>query len=301
MYILILGGTGMLGHKLFQHLRQRHPDTYCTVRGSIHDPALRSVKLFQTGHIIENCELTDFRALQRLLSGYRPQILVNCAGIVKQRADAKRAVPSILLNALLPHQLSELSAKWGGKLIHFSTDCVFSGKRGNYDEEDLPDAGDLYGRTKALGEVTTGSAITLRTSIIGRELVHSESLLEWFLKQNHSCVFGYTRAMYSGVTTNYMAKVVANLIEGYPNLSGLYQVTSQTISKCELLCLIRDAYKLDIEITPDTDFFCDRSMKGDRFAKATGRICPPWPELVAELANDDTPYEEWKHFEDQVL
>jgi dTDP-4-dehydrorhamnose reductase len=298
MYILILGGAGMLGHKLFQHLRQRHPDTYCTVRGSVHDPALRDVELFQSGHIIENCELTDFRPLQRLLSRYRPQILVNCAGIVKQRADAKRAVPGILLNALLPHQLAELSANWRGRLIQFSTDCVFSGKRGSYVEEDLPDAGDLYGRTKALGEVTTGGAITLRTSIIGRELSHSDSLLEWFLKQNHSCVPGYTRAMYSGITTNYMAKVVANLIEDHPSLSGLYQVTSRTISKFELLCLIRDAYKLDIEITPNTDFFCDRSMKGEKFAKATGQICPSWPELIAELANDETPYEQWKHPED---
>jgi dTDP-4-dehydrorhamnose reductase len=294
MDILILGGAGMLGHKLFQHLGKRNPGTYCTIRNSIDDPLLRNVELFHGGGVIENCDATDFGALGRLLLENKPRVVINCVGILKQRADAKRAIPSILVNALLPHELAEFCGRWGGKLIHFSTDCVFSGKCGNYDEEDLPDAGDLYGKTKALGEVTTGKALTLRTSIIGRELTHSESLLEWFLEQNHSRVSGYTRAMYSGVTTNYMAKIVANLIEDHPSLCGLYQVTSPTISKFDLLCLLRDAYKLDVEINPDPEFFCDRSMKGDKFAKATGHVCPPWPELVAELANDDTPYEKWK-------
>jgi dTDP-4-dehydrorhamnose reductase len=216
---------------------------------------------------------------------------------VKQRPQAKEAIPSITVNSLLPHKLAEFCQHWGGRLIHFSTDCVFRGERGGYREEDLPDANDLYGQTKALGEVTTGRALTLRTSIIGRELTHAESLVEWFLQQEHKRVSGYTRALYSGVTTNHMASVVANLIENHPHLVGLYQVTSQTISKFDLFCLIRDAYRLDVEITPNPDLFCDRSMKGDKFAKATGYVCPSWPELVAELANDDTPYQQWKRFE----
>ena len=301
MEVLILGGAGMLGHKLFQHLRQRYAGTHCTIRGSIQDPLLRNVELFHSGNVIEHCDAGDFSALERLLHEYRPKVVINCIGIVKQRPEAKEAVASITVNSLLPHKLAETCQSWGGRLIHFSTDCVFSGDRGEYREEDLPDAQDLYGQTKALGEVTTGRALTLRTSIIGRELTHAESLLEWFLEQDHKCVSGYTRALYSGVTTKHMARVVTNLIENHPNLAGLYQVTSQTISKFDLLCLIRDAYKLDVKITPNPDLFSDRSMKGERFAKATGYVCPSWLELVAELANDVTPYREWKRLEVPAL
>jgi dTDP-4-dehydrorhamnose reductase len=301
MEVLILGGAGMLGHKLFQHLRNQYPETHCTIRGSIQDPLLRNVALFHSGNVIEHCDSGDFSSLERLLCQSRPNVVINCIGIVKQRPEAKAAVPSITVNSLLPHKLAEVCQNWGGRLIHFSTDCVFSGDRGEYREEDLPDAQDLYGQTKALGEVTTGRALTLRTSIIGRELTHAESLLEWFLQQKHKCISGYTRALYSGVTTKHIARVITNLIENHPNLAGLYQVTSQTISKFDLLCLIRDAYKLDVKINPNPDLFCDRSMKGDKFAKATGYVCPSWPELVAELANDVTPYWEWKRLEVPAL
>lgn len=294
MEILVLAGSGMLGHKVFQHLKRTHPETYCTIRGSIHDEKLRKVELFHAGCVIENIDVIDFFTLERVLMQNAPKVVINCAGIVKHREDAKKAIPSITVNALLPHRLADVCDRWGGRLIHISTDCVFSGARGNYEEEDFADAEDLYGRTKLLGEVTTGRTITLRTSIIGRELAHRESLLEWLLKHNHGRISGYTHAMYSGVTTNYMAKLIENLIADYPDLTGLYHVTSQTISKYDLLCLLRQAYRLDIEITPDPNFSCDRSMKGEKFTTATGRVCPPWPDLAAELANDNTPYERWK-------
>lgn len=294
MKILILGGAGMLGHKLFQHLRQSYPDTYCAIRGSIHDQHLRNVELFQSGNIVEHFDAAHPLAIDYLLSQRTPEVVINCIGIVKQRAAARETVPGIEINALLPHRLASSCERHGARLIHFSTDCVFSGKRGNYQEDDLSDAEDLYGRTKFLGEVTTANAITLRTSIIGRELAHHESLLEWFLQQNHQRVSGYTRAMFSGITTNRMARIVEALIADRPKLTGLYQVASPPISKFDLLALLRDAYALDIQIDPESDFFCDRSMKGGKFARAAGFICPPWPELVAELANDVTPYEQWK-------
>jgi dTDP-4-dehydrorhamnose reductase len=294
MHILILGGTGMLGHKLFQHLRERFPETYCTIRGSIDQPLLSSIDLFHAGGVIERCDAGDSRMLEKLLLKHRPRVVINCIGVVKQRAEAKKAIPSIAVNALLPHLLAGFCDRWGGKLIHFSTDCVFSGKCGSYQESDITDAEDLYGRTKALGEIIDGKTLTLRTSIIGRELTHSESLLEWVLRQEHKHISGYTRAMYSGITTNYMARMLANLIEAPSSPSGLFQVTSDTISKFDLLCLLKEAYGLDVAITPDPKFFCDRSMKGDKFKKATGQVCPAWPDLVAELANDDTPYDRWK-------
>jgi dTDP-4-dehydrorhamnose reductase len=294
MEILILGGSGMLGHKLFQHLRKRCPGTYCTIRGRADDGPLRNVDLFHTGGVVENINAGSFAALQQLLLENKPSVVVNCIGIVKQRNEATKAGPSIAVNALLPHQLAGLCDRWGGRLIHFSSDCVFSGNRGAYEEESFSDAEDLYGRTKFLGEVATGRTITLRTSIIGRELAHRESLLEWFLRQDHGKISGYTRAMFSGVTTNYLASVVESIVKDHSNLSGLYQVTSAAISKYELLCLLRDAYRLDVKITPDPGFFCDRSMKGEKFTKATGSIPPPWPKLVADLANDDTPYGKWQ-------
>jgi dTDP-4-dehydrorhamnose reductase len=296
MDILILGGAGMLGHKLFQRLRNSHPDTCCTIRGLVHQGPLKNVAMFHRGNVIENCDVADWPALQRLLSRIKPAFVINCVGVIKQRPEAQRPLPSIEMNALLPHRLSSTCRSWGGHLIHFSTDCVFSGKRGSYTEEDSSDAEDLYGRTKFLGEVAADSAITLRTSMIGRELDHCDSLLEWFLRQNHRRISGYTRAMYSGVTTNYLARVVESLIADFPDLCGLYQVTSSAISKYELLRLLRDAYQLDVEIVPDDDFVCDRSMKGDKFEQATAYVSPDWPTLVDELASDDTPYDQWQSF-----
>ena len=292
MKVLVLGGTGMLGHKMFQILRARFPETFCAIRGSKNDEWLRKTGLFCSDAVIDGVNVTDFPALQKLLQELRPRVVVNCVGIIKQRAEAKAALPSVAINSYLPHWLADRCAELGGRLIHFSTDCVFSGKRGRYCENDPSDAEDLYGKTKHLGEVVAENAVTLRTSIIGRELRHRQSLLEWLLSQQGRRVAGFKRALYSGVTTNHLAETVADVIQHYPRLSGLYQVTSQTISKYDLLCLLREAYRLDVEIVPDENFHCDRSMNGSRFRQATGYVCPPWPELVARLAKDPTPYKQ---------
>lgn len=294
--IIVLGGDGMLGHKMFQFLGSRFPDTFCTIRGFINDDFHKKIDLFQRGNVFESVNAIEFSKLQNLLTQLQPEVVVNCIGVIKQRfeAEANPAILGITLNALLPRKLAQICKEWGGRLIHFSTDCVFSGKRGHYTEEDLSDAEDLYGKTKFLGEVTTENAITLRTSIIGRELGNCQSLLEWFLSQNHKSICGFKRAFYSGITTNHLAEVVAHLIENHPKLSGIYQVTGQTISKYELLCLLRDAYGLDIEIIPDEEFFCDRSMVGEKFRRATGFVCSPWSDLTAQLANDPTPYKSWR-------
>ena len=295
MNVLILGGTGMLGHKVFQHLKDRQSDTWCTVRGSLAQAHALAPSIFAAANLVGGVDAADWPSLSQLLRHRRPRVIVNCVGVIKQRSEAKSAVPSITINALLPHRLAELCAEWGGRLIHFSTDCVFSGQRGNYTEEDFSDAHDLYGRTKFLGEVSTRNALTLRTSIIGRELTQFRSLLEWFLAEAQSGrVKGFTRAFYSGLTTNYLAELVGRLITDHPQLHGLYQVTSDTISKFELLGLLRQAFKLDCDIQPEEEFFCDRSMKGDRFVAATGLRTPPWHELAARLAQDPTPYEEWR-------
>lgn len=297
MKILVLGANGMLGHKMFQLLRERFYDTYGTIRGHASDAQMSRVGLFQQGHIIEGVDVTDLPALKTVLRLRQPEFLINCVGIVKQRDAAKIAIPSITINSLLPHQLAEVCGSWGGRVIHISTDCVFSGQRSgtqSYTEEDTPDADDMYGRSKLMGEVLASNALTLRTSIIGRELNNYASLLEWFLRQNHTQVSGYRRALYSGVTTNYLAEVVGNIIERHPTMSGLYHVASHTITKYKLLHLIREAFHLFIEIAPDDHFFCNRSLNGEKFERATGYVCPPWPDLVEQLAKDTTPYQTWR-------
>jgi dTDP-4-dehydrorhamnose reductase len=170
---------------------------------------------------------------------------------------------------------------------------VFSGRKGGYREDDQSDADDLYGKSKFLGEVSGENALTLRTSIIGRELIEHRSLLDWFLGQGDKTVWGFTRVIYSGVTTNYLARLVGQLIESHPTLCGLYQVVSAPISKHDLLCLIKETYGLNITIVPDATEVSDRSMVGEKFLRATGIETPPWPELVRELHEDPTPYREW--------
>jgi dTDP-4-dehydrorhamnose reductase len=301
MEILVLGGTGMLGHKMFQQLRERFPETYCSIRGSVRDVTLERIELFQTGNICEHVNAADYVSLERLLRDHQPKVIVNCVGVVKQRREAQEAFPSILVNALLPHQLAETCSAWGGRLIHISTDCVFDGRRGGYRETDLTDAEDLYGRTKALGETAEQNALTLRTSIIGRELFHFQSLLEWFLAQDHARVRGYQRGMYSGTTTSELAAVVGDIIKEHPLLNGLYQVTGPTVSKFELLSLLRDAYALNVVIIPDNEVYCDRSMNGEKLRAATGYVSPGWLELATELADDETPYEQWRRLKHEVL
>jgi dTDP-4-dehydrorhamnose reductase len=294
MKVLVLGGEGMLGHKMFQVLNSRYPDIACTVMGSLREPFFQSIDLFNQGNVIEKVNAMDIANLGNRLRQLCPQFIVNCIGIVKQRGEARDPILSITLNSLLPHKLAEFARDWGGRVIHFSTDCVFSGERGSYSEEDESDAKDLYGKSKFLGEVTSENALTLRTSIIGRELAQFQSLLEWFLSQRNKTVRGFTRVIYAGVTTNYLAQLVGNLITDYPELSGLYQVTSPAISKHDLLCMLRDEYNLSVEIIPDDQEFSDRSMVGEKFIETTGYSYPNWPSLAAQLANDRTPYEKWR-------
>jgi len=294
MKILVLGGEGMLGHKMYQTLLARHPDTACTVSRPLDEPFYRRVALFRQGRVIGGVDAMDLQALGDLLRERKPEFIVNCIGIVKQREEAKAAVPSITLNSLLPHKLAEFAAGWGGRVIHFSTDCVFNGRRGKYTEEDPSDAEDQYGKSKYLGEVSGSNALTLRTSIIGRELAQFQSLLEWFLAQKGKTVRGFRRVIYSGVTTNYIAQLVGNLIADHPSLSGLYQVTAPPISKHDLLFRLKEAYNLDVEIVQDEKEVSDRSMVGEKFVRATGYRLPEWDDLVARLANDPTPYDTWR-------
>jgi len=292
--ITVLGASGMLGHKMVQRLRSVFPSTTTAImRRTKTAPPFCRIDLFHGSDVCDGVDCMDADLLHRTLTGIQPDFIVNCVGIIKQRPQANEAAASIAINALLPHQLAAWARAWGGRVIHFSTDCVFSGRRGSYTEEDPSDAEDLYGRSKFLGEVVAENALTLRTSMIGREIDEHRSLLDWFLAQKGCSVRGRRRVIYSGVTTNHLADLVTAIIRDHPELCGLFQVASAPISKYELLCRLRDAYSADIVIEPDDREVSDRSMCGDKLQRAIGYVAPSWPDLVQQLAADPAPYERW--------
>lgn len=293
MRVLILGGAGMLGHKMVQTLSARFPETWWTVRGSKQDSPCDHVPFLQSERCLEKVDVMDWPVLAGLLDRLRPDAIVNCVGIIRQRAEATSPIPSITVNSLLPHRLADAAAKWGGRLVHISTDCVFSGRKGNYTEADASDAEDLYGRSKFLGEVVGQGALTLRTSIIGRELQNHQSLLDWFLLGEHKKVRGFRRVWWSGVTTNHLTDLVGDILEAHPSLNGLYQVSSARISKHDLLSRVRAAYGLGIDIDADDGPVHDRSLDGSKLAAAIGYQCPPWDRLLEQLVHDPTPYDRY--------
>jgi len=281
----------MLGHKLWQACRAEL-DAHVTLRSPLSRYA--QLGLFEPERTIDRVDVEDFPSVERALTRVAPEVVVNCVGVVKQLEAAKDPVVSIAVNALFPHRLARLTASRGIRLVHISTDCVFAGTRGGYTEDDRADADDLYGRTKALGEVTGPGCLTLRTSIIGRELEGRRGLVEWFLSQRGGQVRGFTRAVFSGLTTLALSRVVRDLIRMRPSLAGLYHVAAEPISKHDLLRLLDECYHAGVRIEPSAELAVDRSLNGDRFRRATGFEPAPWPEMAREMAADPTPYDSWR-------
>jgi len=290
--ILILGGGGTLGHKLWQVLPLKFPDTFVSIRKNRGFYA--KCGLFTGPNVVDGLDLRDFSRLNSVLDELKPSVIVNCAGVTLRSKEALDKNSAISINALLPHRLAEWCSRSGARLIHFSTVCVFDGKTGGYTEDSPPDARDLYGMTKALGDVSASFALTLRSSFIGREIFGGAELLEWFLAQKGKKIKGFTRALFTGLTTNKLAELVGELIEKHPALNGLYHVSSETLSKYDLLKLMKEAYTLDVEITPEDGFEMKRDLNGERFEKAAGFSCPPWKVMMAEMAADRTPYGDWR-------
>jgi len=248
--------------------------------------------LFDPERSIGGVSAQDFDSVARAIARARPEAVVNCVGVVKQDAAAKDPLTSIAVNALFPHRLAQLTRAAGARLVHLSTDCVFSGREGNYGEGARADAEDLYGRTKLLGEVDYENCLTIRTSMIGRELAGAHGLLEWFLSQEGGRVRGFSRAVFSGFTTAALAELLARVVAERPELSGVWHAAADPINKFELLSLIKETYGLRIEIEPDETFVCDRSLDGSRFQRETGIAAPTWPEMIRRMRDDATPYEE---------
>ena len=279
MRILILGGDGMLGHQLFKHLSKEH-EVKVTLRQNL--SAYEKINLFFPENTFAGIDVRLTDQLSEVFGEFQPQAIVNAVGIIKQRLTSRESIPSLEINSLFPHRLAILCKAIGARMIHLSTDCVFSGTKGNYREEDPSDAVDLYGKSKYLGELNEQHCITLRTSMIGRELYRKKSLLEWFLAQKGS-IKGFKKAIFSGFTTQELSRIIEMILKQNPTASGIYHVSSDPISKYDLLSLINKRLQLPIKIIPDESFVCDRSLDSSRFRKEFNYNPPSWEEMVSEL------------------
>lgn len=288
MKILVLGGNGMLGHKLIQVLSKNY-DVYTTLRNKNN--------VFSSFNIIDEKRIIQYdvnlNSISEIIEKVFPKVVINCIGIIKQLKEANNHEKCISINSLFPHVLNNVCKDVGSMLIHISTDCVFSGKKGEYEEDDIPDPIDLYGRSKLLGEIKDFPGITLRTSIIGRELFSSNGLVEWFLSNNNNNIKGFSKATYSGFTTSEFAKIIKKVIDAKLE-HGLYQISSDPITKLELLRLIKHYFMLNITIEKDDSFICNRSLNSSKLRKILNYIPPSWDEMIREMKEDSLSYEEWR-------
>ncbi|MEZ8229348.1 dTDP-4-dehydrorhamnose reductase family protein [Vibrio splendidus] len=282
MKVIVIGATGMLGYSIFSNLSElSNLDVYGTVR------TVNGLEKFfpSIDKLIPNVDVKNFETLERTVSTAKPDVVINCIGLIKQHDVSKQHVEAIEINALLPHKIAQLCDTIEARLIHFSTDCVFDGKAGNYLESDLPNATDLYGKSKCLGEVDYGKHVTLRTSIIGHELKSSVSLIDWFLNQEGT-VRGFSKAVFSGLPTAYVAKVLTDYVLPNSSLTGLYQLSVDPIDKHSLISKVADVYNKLIEIEKFENFVMDRSLNSTKFREETGFVPPSWDELVAFMHSD---------------
>lgn len=281
MRVLVLGVTGMLGSAVFRIFSSDSSyEAWGTIRDSIH---LRHFPESRRAHLLVGVDVLDQDALMAVFTRVQPEVVINCVGLIKQLSDVKNPLTALPINAMLPHRLARLCELGGARLIHVSTDCVFSGRKGLYLESDLSDAEDLYGKSKYIGELhELPHAITLRTSIIGHELNSNHALVDWFLSQEGG-VKGFTKAIFSGLPTVELARVMKDFVIAHPQLNGLYHVAAEPIDKFRLLSLVAAQYGKSIEIRPDDALVIDRSLNGARFREATGYVAPDWPELVRRM------------------
>ncbi|MEA2080372.1 MAG: SDR family oxidoreductase [Pseudomonadota bacterium] len=281
--ILILGVTGMLGHTLYKEMsKQGDYDVYGTTRNAsgLDDYFTNT----ERESIRSGVDTDNFDTVIKAIASVQPNIIINCIGIIKQLPIANDPLTAITVNAQLPHRISLVARSTDARFIHISTDCVFNGVKGNYTECDPSNAEDLYGRTKFLGEVSYPHCVTLRTSIIGHELKTEFSLIDWFMSQEKE-INGFTKAIYTGFPTVELVHIISNFVIPNKDLSGLYQVSSDAISKYDLLNIMKDVYKKDIKINPYDNFILDRSLNSDKFKSITGYKSPSWKSMLTDMYN----------------
>jgi dTDP-4-dehydrorhamnose reductase len=286
--ILVLGAAGMMGHMACRVLSENHQVTG-TIRGEL-SPDAPLGHLVARDRILDDVDVLDPVALDRAIASTEPDVVLNCVGIVKQLAAAKDAIASIECNSLLPHRLAVVCRENGARLVHLSTDCVFSGREGGYGLDTIPDPVDLYGRSKLLGETSVEEGLTIRTSIVGRQLSGASSFFEWILSNRGGRVRGFEKAIYTGLTTMALSRLIERVLVEQPSLSGVWQVASAPVTKLDLIRRLDALLGLGLEIEPDTDFECDRSLDGTGFEAVTGLRVPSWDAMLADFAADQGAY-----------
>ena len=276
--IFILGVSGMLGNSLLRYFKKINKyKVIGSIRGSKTPEKLNSCDEF----IIKKLDVSDERLLKKTIYKYQPKIVINCIGLVKQVDSSTDPIQAIQINSLLPHRLLSICESINSKLVHISTDCVFSGVEGNYKEGDTANATDVYGLSKRLGEIDAPN-LTLRTSVIGREIKDHVGLLDWFLSQEKD-VLGYSGAIFSGLPAPEIAAVLRDFVIPNKSLAGLYHLAANPISKYELLKLIANEYGLTTHVVKDSTFKIDRSLNAEKFNSETGYTPPTWQALVRQM------------------
>lgn len=284
MRILILGASGLIGHQLLRELDGRF-EVYGTLHKSKKEYG--NLSIFSNNNIIENVEVSIFEVLKGIFNTVNPDVILNCVGITKRKINSDNLLDVLLVNSVFPHQLANWAKINHKRVIHFSTDCVFNGKTGNYTEESLTTAEDIYGRTKALGEIDYSHTLTIRSSFIGQELFDKTELLEWFLSQEGKQINGFKNTFYSGVSTLFMAQVVKDIILNYPRLSGLYHLaTDQPISKHELLNIAKELFKVNVEIIPEDKHIHNPTLDASKLKRELNLFVPSWMEMMTGLASN---------------
>jgi dTDP-4-dehydrorhamnose reductase len=286
--VLVLGASGMLGHMLVRVLSEHHQVIGTT--SSQYDSKSPLARILEKANWIDQVDVRNWQTVENAINHAKPNVLINCVGVIKQKMDSGNIIDAILINSLIPHQLAATCEKLDIRFIHFSTDCVFEGTPGIKYTSYTPNATDLYGTTKRLGEVNYAPAITLRTGFVGRQLSGAEGLFEWVLSQKGKAISGYQNAIYSGLTTMALSRVIKQVIEVQPTLSGLYQVASNRINKFDLITQLNESLHLGLSIAKNTEFMCDRSMDGTEFTNLTNIHIPSWEEMLTEFAADQTFY-----------
>ena len=279
MRLLITGADGMIGHGLWRYFSQS-PDheVVAAVRSAAQLCAFGARRVEQTG------DLDDEAAAAKLIDRVRPDWVINCAGLTKHADNGEDAVKVIRANCLLPNLLANATEQSGARMLHVSTDCTFLGTRGHYAESEAPDANDLYGRSKVLGEITDRAhVLTVRTSTIGFEVASKRGLLEWFLDQRGSCR-GFSRAIFSGLTSHELARVLDEHVLDRSELSGLLHIAGPAIDKLSLLRAMRQHFSVPVDIEEDASFVIDRSLDGSRFCALTGFQPRRWDDMLSEIA-----------------
>ena len=282
MKVLVLGATGMLGHQVYLTLRSAGLAVKAAGRRPFSQ--FKHFNIFKKADFIENVDLTNSDKYLETLNNESPDVIVNCAGATTRKLNQFNTSEIVLLNSVLPHRLSEWCEANDAKLIHISTDCVFEGEHAPYTEMSPTEAQDTYGMSKALGEVKkSGSALTLRTSIIGPELEGKTELFEWILSQRNQQINGYKNVIYSGVTTIYLSEIISKLVTSNSNLFGLVQVSSKPISKFDLIEMINQIYDLNIDLIPNFDITSNKTLSREFFLSQTGLKSPSWSEQINQM------------------